>query len=63
MEFCNSHERLQEQSTLLQEQSDRMTDAGIFYSSQIKEYKRKFPKAAGYFRDYHPALPVEPVVQ
>ena len=59
----DQYEQLQEQSTLLQRQSDRMTDAGIFYSNQIKEYKRKFPKQAVYFRDYHPAPPVEPVVQ
>ena len=50
---------LQEQSTLLQRQNDRITDAGIFFSNQIKEYKRKFPKAVGYFRDYHPAPPAK----
>lgn len=55
------YEHLQEQSALLQGHSDRMTDAGIFYSSQIKEYKRKFPKQAGYFRDYHPAPLAQPV--
>ncbi len=49
------YEQLQAQSTLLQEQSNRMTDASMFYSGQINAYKRKFPKAAGYFRDYHPA--------
>lgn len=50
---------LQQQRTLLKQQSDRMIDAGIFYSNQIKEYKRKFPKSARYFRDYHPAPPVK----
>ena len=50
---------LQEQRTFLQGQNDRITDAGIFYSNQIKEYKRKFPKAVGYFRDYHPAPPAK----
>ena len=57
------YEHLQEQSALLQGQNDRITDAGIFYSNQIKEYKRKFPKAVGYFRDYHPAPSIRPVVQ
>ena len=55
------YEQLQAQSTLLQGQNDEVTDAGIFYSNQIKEYKRKFPKQAGYFRDYHPAQPAQPV--
>ena len=55
------YEHLQEKSTVLQEQSDRMTDAGIFYSNQIKEYKRKFPKQAVHFRDYRPAPPAQPV--
>lgn len=57
---------LQQKSVLLQAESDRVVDAGIYYSNQIKAYKRKFPKAAGYFRDYHPTpltQPVEPVVQ
>ena len=57
---------LQQQSTLLRQQNDRMANAGIFYSNQIKGYKRKFPKAAGYFRDYRPtplAQLVEPAVQ
>lgn len=57
---------LQQQSALLRQQNDWMADAGIFYSNQIKGYKRKFPKSAGYFRDYRPtplAQPVEPVVQ
>ena len=57
----DQYEQLQEQSTLLQRQSDRMTDAGIFYSNQIKEYKRKFPMQAVYFRDYRPAPPAQPV--
>jgi Fe2+ transport system protein B len=56
------YEQLQAQSTLLQEQRDRMTDASMFYSRQINDYKRKFPKAAGgYFRDYHPALAAQSV--
>ena len=55
------YEHLQEQSVLLQGHNDRMTDAGIFYSNQIKEYKRKFPKQAGYFRDYRPAPLTQPV--
>ena len=54
-------EHLQERSIVLKKQSDLMTDAGIFYSSQIKEYKRKFPKQTGYFRDYHPAPPAQPM--
>lgn len=49
------YEQLQAQSALLQQERDRMTDASMFYSGQINDYKRKFPKAAGYFRDYHPA--------
>ena len=57
------YQRLQKQNTLLQGQNDRITDAGIFYSNQIKEYKRKFPKQSVYFHDYHPAQPVEPAVQ
>ena len=54
-------EHLQERSTLLKKQNDLMTDAGAFYFTQIKEYKRKFPKSAGYFRDYHPAPLAQPV--
>jgi hypothetical protein len=57
---------LQQQNTILKQQNDRMADAGIYYSNQIKRYRRKFPKSAGYFRDYHPAplaQPVEPVAQ
>ena len=52
---------LQQQRTLLRQQNDQMADAGIYYSNQIKAYKRKFPKAAGYFRDYRPAPPAQPV--
>ncbi len=37
-----------------------MTDASMFYSGQINDYKRKFPKAAGYFSDYYPAPLVQP---
>ena len=51
---------LQQQSTFLKQKSDRMTDAGIFYSNQIKGYKRKYPKSAGYFRDYRPAPLAQP---
>lgn len=61
------YERLQQQSallqrqrTLLRQQNDQITDAGIYYSNQIKAYKRKFPKSAGYFRDFRPALPPQP---
>jgi Fe2+ transport system protein B len=53
------YEQLQAQSAQLQQERDRMTDASMFYSGQISNYKRKFPKAAGYFRDYRPA----PIVQ
>ncbi|GAA4014661.1 hypothetical protein GCM10022408_29850 [Hymenobacter fastidiosus] len=52
---------LQQQRTLLKQQSDRMADAGIFYSNQIKGYKRKYPKSAGYFRDYRPMSLAQPV--
>lgn len=41
--------------------NELMTDTGAFYFNQIKEYKQKFPKAASYFRDYHPAPPTQPV--
>lgn len=46
--------------------NEQIAHVGLFYSNQIKEYKRKFPKQAVYFRDYHPtppAQPVEPTVQ
>ena len=62
------YERLQAQITLLRQQhnllkreSEQLTNAGFFYYSQVKEYKRKFPKAAGYFREYHPASPAKSV--
>lgn len=62
------YEQLQQQSTLLRQQhailkreSEQLTNAGFFYYNQVKEYKRKFPKAAGYFRDYHPTSPAKPV--
>lgn len=51
------HVLLQQKNVQLQAESDRMTDAGIFYLNQIKAYKRKFPKSAGYFRTYRPAPP------
>ena len=61
------YEQLQQQSTLLRQQhfllkkeSDQLSDAGFFYYNQVKAYKRKFPKAAGYFRDYHPAPAAQP---
>lgn len=41
--------------------NELMTDTGAFYFNQINEYKRKFPKQAGYFRDYHPAPPAQPM--
>ena len=52
---------LQQQHTLLRQQNDRMTDASIYYYNQVKAYKRRFPKSAGYFRDYHPAPVAQPV--
>lgn len=62
------YEQMQQRSTLLQQQhsllkkeSDQLIDAGFFYYNQVKAYKRKFPKAAGYFRDYHPAPVAQPV--
>lgn len=52
---------LQQQRTLLRQKHDRMTDAAIYYSNQINVYKRKFPKAAGYFRNYRPMPLAQPV--
>ena len=54
-------EHLQERSVLLKKQNDLMNDADAFYFTQIKEYKRKFPKAAGYFPDYRSVTLVQPV--
>ena len=60
------YEQLKQQSTLLRQQhsllkkeSEQLTNASSFYYNQVKEYKRKFPKATGYFRDYHPASPAK----
>ena len=52
---------LQQQRTLLRQQNDQMTDASIYYYNQVKAYKRRFPKSAGYLRDYHPAPVAQPV--
>lgn len=41
--------------------NELMTDTGAFYFNQINQYKRKFPKYAGFFSDYHSAPPVQPV--